>query len=207
MKHRLALMISLAGVTLMASTTILASAAEAQRRGGGGGARGGGGGGMSRGSGGGGSWGAQASRPSNAPATRSGSRSNINSGNVNRGNVNTGNINRGNVNTGNINTGNINTGNINTGNINRNINTGDINIDVDHNYGWGGGAYYRPGYGAAVVAGAAVGAAVVGSYYRTLPPSCVTVYRSSISYYQCGSAWYQPVYSGSTVQYVVVKAP
>jgi hypothetical protein len=134
---------------------------------------------------------------------RGGSRSNINSGNINRGNINTGNINRGNINTGNINRGNINTGNINTGNINR----GNINVDVDNNYGWGGGGYYRPGYGAGVIAGAAVGAAIVGSYYTALPPSCVTVYRSSVSYYQCGSAWYQPVYAGSDVQYVVVNAP
>ena len=180
MKHRLALMISLTGVMLMASSTILASAADAQRgggRGGGGRGGGGGGGGFSRGGGGGG-WGAQASRPSNGPAMRGGSRSNINTGNVNRGNVNTGNINRGN-----------------------------INVDVDHNYGWGGGGYYRPGYGAAVVAGAAVGAAIVGSYYRSLPPNCVTVYRSSVSYYQCGTYWYQPVYAGSNVQYVVVNAP
>jgi hypothetical protein len=227
MKHRLALLISLTGITLVASSAILTAAAEAQRGGRGGGGRGGGGG-FSRGGGGGGggfsrggggSWGAQASRPSNGPSMRGGSRSSINqniAGNRggygggnrvsqpiaggNRGNINTGNINRGNINTGNINTGNINTGNIN--NINRNI-----NVDVDHNYGWGGGGYYRPGYGAGVVAGAVVGAAIVGSYYRTLPPSCVTVYRGAVSYYQCGSSWYQPVYSGSTVQYVVVNAP
>jgi hypothetical protein len=129
---------------------------------------------------------------------RGGSQSNINRGNVNRGNVNTGNVNRGNINTGNINTGNINTGNINTGNI---------NVDVDHNYGYGGGAYYRPGYGAGVVAGAAVGAAVAGSYYRALPAGCVSTYRATLTYYQCGSVWYQPVYSGTTVQYVVVTAP
>ena len=174
MKHRLALLISLTGVTIMASSTILVSAAEAQRRGGGGGGGrggGGGGGGVSRGGGGGGgSWGAQASRPSNGPSMRGGSRSSVNQ-NVNRGNVNTGNVNRGNVNTGNVNRGNINTGN---------INTGDINVDVDRNYGWGGGYDYRPGYGAAVVAGAAVGAAVVGSYYSALPPGCVTVYRAQL---------------------------
>jgi hypothetical protein len=193
MKHRLALMISLTGITLMASSTILVSAAEAQR-----GGRGGGGG-FSRGGGGGGGWGAQAGRASNAPAMRGGSRSSINQ-NINRGNVNTGNINRGNINTGNINTGNINRANINTGNIN------NINVDVDHHYGYGG-AYYRPGYGAGVVAGAAVGAAIVGSYYRALPANCVTVYRATVSYYQCGSAWYKPVYAGTTVQYVVVVKP
>ena len=94
------------------------------------------------------------------------------------------------------------------------MNTGNVNIDRDYNVrvdndwdgGWGGG-YYRPGYGAGAIAGAAVGAAIAGSYYRSLPPNCVSVYRVSVAYYQCGSAWYQPVYSGSTVQYVVVQAP
>lgn len=194
--NRLALMISLAGVTLMASSTILASAAEAQRRGGGGGS----------GSGGGRSWAAQASRPSNGPAMRGGSRNSINqriTGNRGGGNrINqpiAGNPNRGGGNR------------INqpiAGNGNRgNINTGDINIDVDHNYGWRGGSYYRPGYGAGVVAGAAVGAAIIGSYYRVLPPRCVAIVRGPWTYYQCGSAWYQPVYLGSTVQYVVIAAP
>ena len=47
-----------------------------------------------------------------------------------------------------------------------------------------------------MVAGAAVGAAVMGSYYRSLPANCATIYRASLSYYQCGAVWYQPVYSG-----------
>ncbi|HET9394561.1 MAG TPA: hypothetical protein VFO36_00785, partial [Nitrospiraceae bacterium] len=106
--------------------------------------------------------------------------------------------------TGAINTGNranINRGNINSGNIN----TGDINVKVDNRryYGWGG--YYRP-----VATGVAVGvatAAVIGSYYSTLPTGCVLIYRGSLAYYRCGSVWYQPVYSGMHVQYVVVAAP
>lgn len=139
MKHRLALLVSLTGVTLMASSTILVSIADAR------GGRGGGGG------------------------------------------------------------GNINSGNRNT-NISRNTN---VNIDNDWDGGWGGGwgGYRGYGYGAGVIAGAAVGAAIVGSYYSALPSGCASVYRVGNPYYQCGSAWYQPVYSGSTVQYVVVDAP
>ena len=210
MKTRLAFTICLSAVTITAASTILASAAEAQRGRGGGGR--GGGGGYSRGGGGGGSFGARPSRPSNGPSMRGGSRSSINQnisgnrgqyGGGNRGQYGGGNrVNqpiaggsRGNINTGNINRGNV--------NIDRDYN---VNIDNDWDGGWGGG-YYRPGYGAGVVAGAAIGAAVVGSYYRSLPSNCVSVYRVSVAYYQCGSAWYQPVYSGTTVQYVVVQAP
>lgn len=142
---------------------------------------------------------------SNSAATRP------STGAVNTGNrVNTGNVNAGN-NT-NINSGNrtnINTGNINTGDVN--INRGDVNIDVDGGYGCCGyGDWdYHP-----VAAGVAVGTAVavtnawrLGAYYSTLPASCVVVYRGTVTYYQCGTYWYQPVYSGMTVQYVAVVKP
>ena len=91
--------------------------------------------------------------------------------------------------------------NVNTGNIN----TGDINVNVDNDCcdgGWG--------YGANPVArGAAIAttAAVMGSYYSTLPSGCVTVVRVGINYSRCGSTWYQPTYSGANVQYVVVAEP
>jgi hypothetical protein len=42
---------------------------------------------------------------------------------------------------------------------------------------------------------------------RSLPPSCRTVVSGGIAYQQCGSAWYQPQYSGSQVTYVVVNPP
>ena len=91
--------------------------------------------------------------------------------------------------------------NVNTGNIN----TGDVNINVDNNCcnnGWGYGAH-------PVARGAAVAttAAVMGSYYNTLPGGCVTVVRIGINYSRCGSVWYQPVYSGATVRYQVVVEP
>ena len=47
----------------------------------------------------------------------------------------------------------------------------------------------------------------MGAYYSSLPSGCVTVIRNGISYSQCGSTWYQPVYSGNNVQYMVVAAP
>jgi hypothetical protein len=90
-------------------------------------------------------------------------------------------------------------------NVDRDININrDVDIDVDVDHDWDNGRWHPV---AAAATAAAVTAAVVGSYYRTLPANCVTVYRGAVLYYQCGTAWYQPVYSGMTVQYVVVVAP
>ena len=91
---------------------------------------------------------------------------------------------------------------VNTGNIN----TGDVNINVDNDCcdgGWGDN-YHPVARGAAVAATTAV---AMGAYYNALPGGCVTVVRVGINYSQCGSTWYQPVYSGANVQYVVVPAP
>jgi hypothetical protein len=127
------------------------------------------------------------------------------SANVNRAGgdrINAGNVNR--AGGGRVNTGNVNVGNRTNVNVNRNVN---VNVDGHHH-----GCCWSnwDNHGGAFVAGAIVGAttaAVIGSYYRSLPPSCATIYRGSVTYYQCGSVWYQPVYSGTTVQYVVVTAP
>jgi hypothetical protein len=78
----------------------------------------------------------------------------------------------------------------------------DVNIDVDHHYGWGD--HYHP---VAAATAAAATAAAIGSYYRYLPANCVKIYNGAVVYYQCGTSWYQPYYAGTTVQYVVVKAP
>ncbi len=212
------------------------TAQELEARGGGrgGGARGGGASSMSRGGGGGGgggrsfsggggggsksfgggsmSRGGNYSRPSGAsagqrPSTRPGQGG---SGTANRGNINTGNVNRGNINTGNINTGNINTGNINRGNINTgNVNIDrDVNIDVDNDWnGWGGYYDHPVARGVAIGTAAAVTAAVIGSRYYALPAGCSPYPYSSLTYYSCGSVWYQPSYQGDTVVYVVVNKP
>jgi hypothetical protein len=97
-------------------------------------------------------------------------------------------------------------GNVN--NVNRSgnrVNTGDVNINVDGgccNGGYGNG-YHPVARGAAI----ATTAAVMGSYYASLPSGCVTVVRVGINYSRCGSVWYQPVYSGANVQYMVVSEP
>lgn len=94
--------------------------------------------------------------------------------------------------------------------INRDVNR-DLNVDVDvhHDYGYRDwDDHYHPVARAAAVTTAAVAtAAIIGSMVYTLPPSCVTVVRAGVSYYQCGSTWYQPTYVGTNIQYVVVESP
>jgi hypothetical protein len=95
--------------------------------------------------------------------------------------------------------------------VNRNVNR-ELNVDVDVHHSYGYGYNWRNDYhpiARAAVATAAIAttAAIIGSYYRALPTNCVVVYRVGLTYYQCGSAWYQPTYVGSDIQYVVVNAP
>ena len=108
-------------------------------------------------------------------------------------------------------------GNFN-GNYNRNTNINvNRNVNVNNNiHGscYGGCGYYHgwdnyhPVATAAVIgAAAAVTAAAIGSIVYTVPSTCVTTYVNGLSYYQCGSTWYQPRYAGTTVQYVVVGSP
>lgn len=88
-------------------------------------------------------------------------------------------------------------------NVNKNVN---VNVHDDHHDGWHDDwdDHWHPVETAAAVA---VTAAVVGSIVRSVPPSCTTVMANGISYSQCGSTWYQPRYSGTTVEYVVVNPP
>ena len=121
----------------------------------------------------------------------------------NRGNVNRGNINTGNINRGNINTGNINRGNINNVNVNR-----DVHVDVDNDWnGWGGYYDHPVARGVAIGAVAGMTAAAIGSRYYALPSGCAPYPYSGLTYYSCGSIWYQPSYQGDTVVYVVVNRP
>jgi hypothetical protein len=97
-------------------------------------------------------------------------------------------------------------------NVNRNVNRNlNVDVDVHHEYGYGyhwNDHYYHPVARAAVATAAAVTtAAVIGAYYRSLPTNCVTIIRVDVTYYQCGTSWFQPTYVGSSVQYVVVAAP
>ena len=96
---------------------------------------------------------------------------------------------------------------VNGGNTINNVHGGNninnVNIDVDN--GWRGGVYHPIAVGAAIGATAAVTAAVVGSRYYALPPACAPYY--STIYYYCGGVYYQPVYQGTTITYVVVNQP
>ncbi|HVX94281.1 MAG TPA: DUF6515 family protein [Polyangia bacterium] len=58
-----------------------------------------------------------------------------------------------------------------------------------------------------VAGGAAVTAAAVGTVVYSLPPSCTAVRIGEVAYQRCGSTWYRPAYSGTTVTYTVVTPP
>jgi hypothetical protein len=94
-----------------------------------------------------------------------------------------------------------------SGDINRNV---DVDREIDVHGDFHGG-YDRWGHpiaaGAAIGAAAAVTSAALGSTVAVLPPSCSTVVVNGVGYSQCGSAWYQPYYSGTTVQYMIVSPP
>jgi hypothetical protein len=93
-------------------------------------------------------------------------------------------------------TNNVRSSSVNNVNAERNVN---VNVE-----GGGWDNDYHPGAtAAAVTAGVAVTAAVIGSRVQTVPASCVPVNYRGVVYQQCGSTWYQP--QGS--QYVVVNPP
>ena len=92
---------------------------------------------------------------------------------------------------------------------NRNVNVNNVNGYRGGNYGggyggWGGGWDHPVAAAATVGAAAAVTSAAIGSAYNTLPSGCGAYVNG---YYQCGSTYYQPQYSGTDVQYTVVNAP
>ncbi len=88
--------------------------------------------------------------------------------------------------------------NVNVNNKNVNVNSNrHVDIDVDNHH-------HPVGTALAIGATVAVTAAVVGSVTPTLPPACVPIIVNGLMYQQCGTAWYQPQYVGSSVQYVVV---
>ena len=86
--------------------------------------------------------------------------------------------------------------------VNRNI---DVDRDIDVDYDRWGHPVAR-GVAAGVAAGVATSIAL-GTRVAVLPAGCTTIVAGGITYSQCGSAWYQPYYSGDTVQYVVVGSP
>ncbi len=97
--------------------------------------------------------------------------------------------------------------------INRDVNINhNVNVDTDGDYHghhdhWNDWDDHPFATAAAVTAGVAITSAVIGSIVSSVPPSCVTTVINGIAYQQCGSVWYQPQYSGTTVQYIVVNSP
>lgn len=70
-------------------------------------------------------------------------------------------------------------------------------------------SYYRaPGvvYGAGAVAATAT-AVAIGTRVVTLPPVCSNITVYGRPYYHCGGTYYQPLYDGPDVVYVVVDNP
>ena len=116
--------------------------------------------------------------------------------NVNRANVNNANVNRANINNANINRTNVN-------NVNVNGYGGNYHLDGDVDYGW----HHPVAAGAAFGAAAAVTSAAIGSVVYSLPPSCTVTVVNGISYQNCGGTWYEPQFSGTSVEYTVVSAP
>ena len=94
-------------------------------------------------------------------------------------------------------------------NYNRNVNVNrNVDVDVHHHGGYYGGCCYNNGPSWGAVAAATITTAiVVGTIVSTLPPSCTTIYANGVTYQQCGSAYYQPRYSGGSVTYIVVNHP
>jgi hypothetical protein len=80
-------------------------------------------------------------------------------------------------------------------NINANVNR-NVNIDVDNHWNGGCCGYHPVAAGVAFGAAAAITAAAIGSRVYTLPTACVTRIYGAVSYYNCGSVWYQPQYPG-----------
>jgi Family of unknown function (DUF6515) len=81
-------------------------------------------------------------------------------------------------------------------NVNRNVNVYSTSVSYD-----------RWGHPVARAAAATATAVAVGTMVASLPPSCTTVLVGGATYHSCGGAYYQPVYQGSGVEYVVVNAP
>ncbi|MGJ7509260.1 hypothetical protein [Variovorax sp. GT1P44] len=92
--------------------------------------------------------------------------------------------------------------NTSVNNINANVNR-NVNVNVNNTRGGWDNDYHPVATAAAITAGVAVTAAVVGSMVNTVPAGCVPVNYGGLIYQQCGTVWYQP--QGS--QYVVVNQP
>jgi len=79
-----------------------------------------------------------------------------------------------------------------------------------YNDEWYGGYRHYENWesGAAVAVGLVVGATLSAAAFSSANPSgCVTTSVGNVSYYQCGTTWYQKVYRDGNVTYIVVNPP
>ena len=95
------------------------------------------------------------------------------------------------------------------GNVNRNVNVNqNVNVDRDVHVDSHYDHYDRWGHPIAAAAVTTAAVVAVGTMVATIPSSgCSAVAMGGVSYQHCGSTYYQPVYSGSSVSYVVVNPP
>jgi hypothetical protein len=90
-----------------------------------------------------------------------------------------------------------------TSTTSRDVGNSDLDFDLDYDVD----AHWHPAARAAASTVGATKASTIGSIAFMLPPSCASTQVNSLSYYQCGSIWYQPQFAGTTVTYVVVASP
>jgi hypothetical protein len=90
-------------------------------------------------------------------------------------------------------------------NVNQNVNVNrNVNVNVHESHG---PHYDRWGHPVAAVAAVTASAVAVGTVVASLPMQCSVLVVHGATYQKCGDAYYQPVYHGSAVQYVVVVSP
>lgn len=77
----------------------------------------------------------------------------------------------------------------------------DIDVDVDYHH------HHPVATAVGVAAATTVTAAAIGSIVHSVPPSCSTRMINGFTYKNCEGTWYQPRYSGTQVNYVVVNPP
>ena len=85
---------------------------------------------------------------------------------------------------------------------------GGGNRDYDEGGPWGGPGYgYGGAYAAGAVTGAIIGSTMTAAAFSSMATPATQVVVGGVTYYQVGSTWYQPVYQGGQVVYVVVQSP
>ncbi|HEX9666441.1 MAG TPA: hypothetical protein VGA95_07770 [Thermodesulfobacteriota bacterium] len=82
------------------------------------------------------------------------------------------------------------------------------NYDDYHYHGGGGYGYgYGGAYAAGAVTGAVIGSTMTAAAFSAMSAPQTQVVVGGVTYYQVGSTWYQPMYQGGQVTYVVVQPP